>query len=149
MVYLRGIPKPEDLQDVVDEQGRITLPLIGRVSVQGLTTADAETIIENEYVNRGYFRKIDVNVLAQEDEYFVRGEVKKPGRYPLVRDLTLLQAITAAGGYTDFAKRSEVRVIHGEEAKAYDAEKIEAQKAKDPLVKRGDIIIVERRGFLP
>ena len=147
MIYLRGIFIPEDLKNVVDENGRINLPLIGTVVVQGKTSSEAERLIEKAYIEGGYYNKINVIIVAQEDEYFVRGEVKKENRYPLAGDLTLLQAITAAGGYTDFAKRNQVRIVRGEQVLVYDAEKIEQRREQDPLLKPGDVVVVPRKMF--
>ena len=87
-------------------------------------------------------------VVAQEDEYFLQGEVRRPDRYPLSRAMTLLQAVTAAGGFTDFALRSEVKILRRESVLLFDAKKIEKMLDKDPIIKPGDIIVVQRRWLL-
>ncbi len=147
VVYLRGIPQQEDVRDVVDDTGSITLPLLGNMTVEGKSTAEAELEIETAYVDGGFYRKINVIIVAQEGEYFVRGEVKREGRYPVSGDLTLLQAIAAAGGYTDFARRSRVKVIHDQQDMTFDADEIEKGRAPDPVIRNGDIIVVPRRLF--
>jgi len=147
-VSLRGIPTPEEIQGEVDEQGSITLPLVGPVKVAGLASSEAERTIEKAFVDGGYYRKITVIVVAQEDYYFVQGEVRNQGRFPLVGEMTLLQAIAAAGGYTEYAKPSRVRVMRGDQILHHDAERISRRMDPDPLVKRGDIIVIERRVFL-
>jgi len=144
-IYLRGIPQPEDIIDVIDDLGNVNLPLTGRVRIEGKTTSEAEVLIEKRYIEGGYYKNINVIVVAQADEYFVRGEVKREGRYPLIGDLTLLKAIATAGGYTDYAKSSRIQVISGKKILAFDARKIERLKAEDPLIKPGDVIIVPRR----
>jgi len=143
-ISLRGIPQPDEIQDVVDDLGWVTLPLIGNVPVEGLTTAEAEKAIVDRYIEAGIYSKINVTIVAQEAEYFVQGEVQKVGRYPLAGELTLLQAIAAAGGYTDFANPRKIRVIRGNEVKQYNAVRIEARREEDPLIKSNDIIIVPR-----
>jgi polysaccharide export outer membrane protein len=147
-VSLRGIPNPEDLQVEVDESGCITLPLIGPIKVTGQTSSAAERTIEKEFVEGGYYRRITVIVVAEEDFYFVQGEVKSPGRFPLAGDMTLLQAIAAAGGYTDYAKPSKVRIMRGDEILYFNVERITRRRDPDPFLKRGDIVVVERRIFL-
>ena len=144
-ISLMGIPTPQDVHDVIDGLGNITLPLIGKLRVEGMTTAEAEALIEKLYIDGGFYTKIDVIVVAQEGEYFVRGEVKHEGKFAVRRELTLLQAIAEAGGFTDYAKTSEVRVIRGSQESRYNTVRIEDRKEKDPLVKAGDIVIVPRR----
>lgn len=147
VVYLRGIPKSEDIMEVVDELGSVTLPLIGTVKVKGKATSEAENLIEKIYIDGGYYNKINVIIVAQADEYFVRGEVKREGRYPLSGDLTLLQAIAVAGGYTDYANRRKVQLIRSDKKLFFNASKIEHRKEKDPLIRPEDIIVVHRRWY--
>lgn len=148
VIYLRDIPVPDQIKDEVDASGTVNLPLIGIVQVEGRTTSEVEDLIEKAYIDGGFYVKMSAIVTAEEDEYFVRGEVKREGRYPLTRDVSLLQAIAAAAGYTDYAKEREIKVIRGEEVFVYDGVRIEERKDKDPLIKPGDIIIVQRKIFL-
>jgi len=144
-ISLRNIPRPEDVRERVDEVGDVTLPLIGKIRVVGMSTSQAEDTIKQAYITGGYYRKIDVIVVAEAGLYYVRGEVKRPGSFPISGDVTLVQAITTAGGYTDFAKRSKVKIRRGQEDRVYDADRIEDGEAPDPLVKANDTIIVSRR----
>ena len=147
IIYLRGIPKPEDIVEIVDGLGFVSLPYLPPVKVVGITTSEAETRIERAYIDGGYYSRITVIVVAQEEEYFVRGEVKRPGRYALAGDTTLLQAIVTAGGYTDFANPRKIRVSRGEEIEVFNGERIEQRKDPDPLIEAGDIVIVPRGWF--
>ncbi|MFC1497369.1 polysaccharide biosynthesis/export family protein [Verrucomicrobiota bacterium] len=144
-IYMRGIPNPEDISDVVDGQGNINLPLVKTIKVEGSTSFEAESAIEKAYINGGYYKKINIIIVEQQGEYFVRGEVKKEGKFPLSGNLTLLRVIAVAGGYTDYAKRSQIKIIRGDKVIYVDASRIEKLKDKDPPVKSGDIIIVPRR----
>lgn len=144
-IYLRGIPKPEELQDIVDDQGNISLSLLGLVSVAGKTTSEVEREIEKAYVAGGYYTQINVIVVSQEANYFVRGEVKREGQYDLQGDMTLLQAIAAAGGYTRFANARAINIIREDEIIEADAVRIEDRKADDPRIKPDDIIVVPKR----
>lgn len=148
MISLRGIPRPEDVSEVVDDDGHINLPLIGLVKIEGISTAEAEKAIQSAYVSGGFYRDINVIIVAQEDAVFVRGEVTRPGKYPLVGDTTLLMAIAAAGGYTDYANPRKIRVIRGDEVHNLNATRIEARQEDDFLLHPNDIVIVERRIFL-
>ena len=148
IIYLRDIPVPDEIKDEVDASGTVNLPLIGIVQVEGKATAEVEDLIEKAYIDGGFYVKMSAIVTAEEDQYFVRGEVKREGRYPLTRDVTLLQAITTAGGYTDYAKERDLKIIRCEEVLVYDGGKIEERKDKDPLIKPGDIVVVPRKIFL-
>jgi polysaccharide export outer membrane protein len=152
MIELRGIPVSEQIRSEIDELG-VNLPLIGRIKIaEGVTTFDAEKLIEKAYIDGGFYTKINVIVTTQEDEYFIQGEVKMEGKYLMTGDRTLLQAISTAGGYTDFAKKSQVKVIRGQgkdkQILYFDCERIGVMKEKDALIKPGDIIVVPRRWFL-
>jgi len=145
-LHLRGIPSPEEVLEVIDDLGGVSLPLIGVVKLAGLTTSEAEKKITDAYVKSGYYTSITIIVVPADEEYFVRGEVKREGRYPITGDLTLLQAIATAGGYTDYAKSSKISVMReGEASMIYDASKIEKRRAPDPWIKPGDIIVVPKR----
>jgi len=145
VISLRGIPSREDIEDVIDDEGNITLPLIGTVTIERRTTSEAERMIEKAYTEGKYYSKINVIVVAPDYEYFVRGEVQRPGRYPLAGDLTLLQIIAAAGGYTDFAKRAKIEIRRGGSVLECNANRIDKGRERDPLIKPGDIIMVPRR----
>jgi hypothetical protein len=148
-ISLRGIPEPEEVMEVVDDAGQITLPLIGNRRVEGMRTSEAERILTEAYVRDGFYQegKLTVILVAQENEYFVRGEVKGPGRYTLSGDLTLLQALASAGGYTDYARTGKIRVIREDAVLEFDANRIERRRDEDPLVRPGDIIVVPRKIF--
>ncbi|MDP6491677.1 MAG: SLBB domain-containing protein [Kiritimatiellia bacterium] len=145
LVYLMNIPRPEEIREEVDELGAVTLPLIGKINITGLRTSQAEDAIKDAYISGGFYRKIDVIVMADAGTYYVRGEVKRPGSFPLSGDITLIQAIITAGGYTDFAKRSKIKVISGSRDMTFDGDKIEDGEEADPLIKANDTIIVQRR----
>ncbi|MGQ9661429.1 MAG: polysaccharide biosynthesis/export family protein [Kiritimatiellia bacterium] len=145
-ISLLGISPSAEIRDVIDNRGEVTLPYIGNVRLEGLTTDAAEALIEQKYVENGIYRKINVIVIYEEEpQFFVRGEVKNEGRYVLKGEMTLLKAITAAGGYTEYADRRKVRIIRGTQILVFDCEKIDKGKAEDPLIKEDDIVVVPRR----
>lgn len=145
MMSLRGIPRPEEVTDVVDGQGRVKLPHIGGIRVEGLTSADAEEVIEKAYVDQGIYTSINVILVAQEDAFFVQGEATRPGKYPLAGDTSVLLAISAAGGYTDYGNPRKIRVIRGDKVFNLNAERIEQRADDDFLIESNDIIIIERK----
>ena len=92
----------------------------------------------------------DIVSVAAKELYFVTGEVARPGQYELERGLTLMQAITQAGGLGKFASQ-EVELHRGSgEAKrilTFDLARIRRGKEPDPAIEAGDVIIVKRRFF--
>jgi polysaccharide export outer membrane protein len=107
----------DDLSRVsrVDAKGMINLPLIGEVKVYGLTLRDAEQMIANAYRDGRFLRNpqvtINVEIYAIR-EISVQGQVKNPQRVALPAESTMsvLEAVTKCGGFTDTAKGTEVRV---------------------------------------
>ena len=147
-VGLYGIPNQIEVKESIDNFGSISLPLIDVIKIVGLGTSAAERKIRDAYINSGFYTDLSVVVMAMADEYFIRGEVKRVGNYELLGDRTLLQAITVAGGYTDYAKLSKVTILRLDEApKVFDCHKIAKRRIADPLIHPGDIIIVPRRIF--
>ena len=147
MVSLRGIPVAEDNKNIIDGLGEVTLPYIGQVRVAGLTASDAERLIESTYVEKGIYRSVNVIVVAEDKVYFVQGEVAKQGKFSMSGDVTLLQAITEAGGYTPFANRRSVKIIRGEQVLFFNARDIANGRETDPVIASDDIIVVLKSVF--
>ena len=98
----------------VSNSGDVYLPLIDYVHVAGLTTEEAQTLIEKRLSDGGFLKNPHVAVFV--DEYAsqgasVLGEVTKPGVYPVLGEQRLFDLISAAGGFTDKAGRS-ITVTH-------------------------------------
>ena len=86
----------------VDGQGMVTLPLINRVKVQGLTVSDASAQIAR-LLAEGYIVNPQVNVFVKnfrEQKASILGQVTKPGVYDINAKTTLLELISMAGGLT-------------------------------------------------
>ncbi len=107
----------EDLSRItrVDARGLINLPLVGEVKVFGLTLRDAEQAIASAYRDGRFLRNPQVTVTVEVyavREISVQGQVKNPQRVmlPPESSMTVLEAITKCGGFSDSAKGTEVRV---------------------------------------
>ncbi len=99
----------------VDSKGTVNLPLVGEVRVFGQTLSDAERTIEAAYRDGRFLRNPQVTVSVEEyapREVSINGQVKNPGRFPLPVEstMTVLDLVTKAGGFTDTAEGTEVRV---------------------------------------
>ena len=92
----------------------------------------------------------DVVSVSAKQRYFITGEISKPGQYDLSPGMTLMQAISQAGGQGKFASQT-VEVHRGgdgdKEILAFDLSHIRKGKASDPVIEAGDVLIVRRRFF--
>lgn len=98
----------------VGPDGIVTFPLIGPVKVGGLDVAGAEAAITDKL--RRFLINPQVSVFIKEygnKLVYVLGEVKNPGSYPLPTEapLSVLEAVTLAGGFTPYAAIDRARVI--------------------------------------
>jgi polysaccharide biosynthesis/export protein len=93
--------------------GLISLPLIGDIQAAGLTAdALAQRITERLKQYFATTPSVSVSVKAINSySVFVLGEVAKPGKYQLKSYITVLQAISTAGGFTDYAKKNRLQVV--------------------------------------
>ncbi len=140
-------PEPFACTHVVDEQGRVNLPLIGSMEVAGKTCADAQKLIEKRYIDDKYYKVITVVIVPPESEYSLAGEVLRPGPYPLTRNLTVLQALGRGGRFTEYADPTKIRLIRGSEIIVINAEEIRKGRQKDVVVVPGDVIEVPRTWY--
>lgn len=86
---------------LVDAGGRLALPLVGEVTAGGMTTSELANLIGEKLQQRvGLVSRPDASVeVAQFRPFFVVGQVDKPGAYPYRPRLTVLQAVSLAGGF--------------------------------------------------
>lgn len=148
LINLRGLgQRDEKIEEIVDERGYVTLPFIDEVTAAGQTVSDLERIIQKTYIDRKIYRRINVSVMSAAQSYFVQGEVRQPQRFPLVTGTTVMQAIAAAGGYTDYADPKRVTLTRGRDVRVINMREIERDPLKDVSVESGDVIRVPRSIF--
>jgi polysaccharide export outer membrane protein len=93
----------------VDSEGRITLPLVGEISVRGMTAGALEKIIRGKLIDGAFVKNPQVSVFLAEyagQMAYVTGEVTRPGAYALLRSHRLLDLISVAGGLTSRASNT-------------------------------------------
>ncbi len=124
----------------VDSTGAISVRLLGRMQVKGLTVAEIEQALYDQYRSRGYFKNPRISIeLTNLRPFYILGEVEKRGSYPYVTGLTVAQAVAIANGYTYRASRTRITIQHvgGKELPA----------SEDTPVLPGDIVRVPERFF--
>jgi polysaccharide biosynthesis/export protein VpsN len=148
VVNLMGTRERQSIESRVDDQGNVTLPLIDQIRAEGLSGSQLARDIRETYISRKIYNDINVNILIpSQDFYYIRGEVRQPGRYPLGSGVTLMQAIAAAGGFTEYASERRTRVIRGDEVQRHNVKDYEKNPDRDVPVLAEDVIIVPRSMF--
>ena len=102
----------------VRPDGRISLPLINDVQAAGLTAAQLAAVIADGL--RKYITNPQVTVGVTEinsRRVYVTGEVTRPGAFPLLPNMTVLQALSSSGGFSQFAKLKSIYVLRTEDGK--------------------------------
>lgn len=144
-VALSGLPDPiEPHTEPIMDDGTITMPDIGKVQAAGRTAGELQNEIHDRYVP-DYYKHITVTVSTGDRVYYVRGEVKNPGRQLYVGETTVTKAITSAGDFTDFANHRNVVLIraNGQQIKV-NCNKVLSGEETDPPVYPGDQIVVHK-----
>ena len=133
----------------VRPDGKISMPLLGDVQAAGFTPAQlAQTVSERlkKYLTAPQVTVILTQINSQ--RVYVTGEVTRPGAYPVLPGMTILQAITSAGGLTQFANTKKIFLMRDENhvQTKYPfsyKEVLDGRKADENLtVKAGDTIVV-------
>lgn len=96
----------------VDENGYLTMPIIGEIKCSGKTRFELAREIEQKIISGGYISDPMVNVQLSDIRFSVLGEVKGPGQYDIDNDrVTILDALAMAGDMTLYGVRDDVTVI--------------------------------------
>ena len=143
-VTIYAPPEPFTCFHVVDEDGRLNIPLLGPMTVGGKSCGEAQRSIERAYIDQKIYKTVTVIIVPPEGEYTVSGEMIRPGPYPLTRDQTLLQALGRAGRYTEFADKSRVILTRGNERVEISLDDIRDGRRRDVVIIPGDVIEVPR-----
>jgi polysaccharide export outer membrane protein len=130
----------------IDEDGNISLQLVGHIKAAGLTPSELAEHIQANYVPR-YYVRCNATVLVAQRFFYVGGEVHNPSRFPWSEDMTLLKAINTASGFSDYANRRKVQLIHGKQQWEFDCEELQRNPSKDVPIRPGDTITVPRSIF--
>ena len=105
--------EPElDREALVQPDGTISFPLVGQIAAAGETPAAVQADIVKRIEQYIPEPVVTVELLeARGNKVYVIGEVEKPGEYQLGRPISVVQAISLAGGFTPFAGRGKIQVL--------------------------------------
>ena len=98
--------------------GKITFPLLGDIQASGRTSLEIKKDIETGLKDFVENPVVTVTVKKPDSQkFYILGEIKNTGEYPLIKDLTVLQAFALAGGFTDWASKKEIILFRNEDGK--------------------------------
>lgn len=133
----------------VDPNGNIDFPLLGTLHVAGLNRYGVSELIKREIISRELVKDPVVTVEYLNAKISVLGDVKNPGDYPIERDnMTLMQAISAAGDLNITGLRSNVLVVREDNGKdiAYRVDLTDPKSLMESpayYLRQNDIVYVE------
>ena len=132
----------------VGVDGLFSYPLVGEVSAKGLTASQLASTITTS-LKAGYLREPQVSVFVKEfnsKKVFVLGEVRKPGTFRYEDKMTIVQAVTLAGGLKALAAKDRLiltRLVEGDEKKfVVPFERISQGRVSNIFLQPGDIVFV-------
>ncbi|MEX2608156.1 MAG: polysaccharide biosynthesis/export family protein [Kiritimatiellia bacterium] len=138
----------EQIETKIDADGNIKLRFIGTVKAKDLSTTELEREIKAEYTERQkIYRDITVRVVVPNTFYFIGGEVRQPGRFPMMGRVTLSQAVVAAGNFTEWANNRRIVLVRNNERAVINFREIMRDPTRDVELLAGDVITVERSTF--
>jgi polysaccharide export outer membrane protein len=143
--------KEPDISRVVPVRpdGKITLPLVNDVQASGLTTTQLAAMIAEGL--KKYITSPQVTVGVTEinsRKIFVQGEVARPGAFPLLPNMTVLQALASSGGFTQFAREKKIYILRMEDGRQVKhpfnyKEAVSGKNVEQNIIlEGGDIIVV-------
>ncbi len=146
--------KVPDLSKImqVSELGTINYPLVGEIVAGGRTPREVEQEL-TKLLGAKYLQNPQISVFVKEynsQRITVEGAVKKPGVYPIIGGMSLIQAIAVAGGFENSADETVllIRQKNGvSSAGKFDVSKMRQGKAQDVQLEVGDVIIAPTSDF--
>jgi polysaccharide biosynthesis/export protein len=129
----------------VRPDGKITVPLVGDVDAAGQTPIELTRYLAD--LLDKYLNHPDVNVFVTEvrsKKYYIDGEVNHPGSFPLVTPTTVLEALSHAEGFKDFANIKKIRILRDGKVYLFNFKDVTKGKHMEEniTVENGDHIIV-------
>jgi polysaccharide biosynthesis/export protein len=135
---------------LVNKEGEIDLPGVGKLYVLGMTKNEVKDAIEAKFSKDYRDPKVEIAILNL--SVSVQGSVSSPGIYPLMREkTTLLEVLSQAGGIDQFGKNRLVKIVRGvgqkrdPEILIFDLRQIDAIRTEDMYIQDRDIVYVEPR----
>lgn len=113
LLHIAVWKEPELTQNaVIRPDGKISFPLIGEVSVAGLSVVDAQHLLADKLHTILAAPQVMITVSEiHSRQVYITGEVGHPGAYPLPSTMNVLQLIASAGGLTEYAHKKGIYIL--------------------------------------
>lgn len=115
-VVFSGAPELNTKQKI-QANGKVSLPTIGDVSASGRSITSFQSQLTSMYQPHLQDPNVVVSLVSASAGVYVSGEVMRPGKIPLDRPMTALEAVMEAGGFTKFANPKQVIVVRNEKGR--------------------------------
>jgi polysaccharide export outer membrane protein len=126
----------------LSDAATLSFPILGELRLSGKTVGELERLIGDGLRGR-YLVNPQVNVTINEyRSFYINGQVEKPGGYPYIPGLTIIKAISLAGGFKERASKDKIFIIRETDP----GQKRERAGLNVP-VEPGDIVTVEESFF--
>ena len=126
----------------LSDAATISYPILGELRLSGKTVGELERLIGDGLRGR-YLVNPQVNVTINEyRSFYINGQVEKPGSYPYIPGLTVIKAISLAGGFRERASKEKIYII-----REGDPKQKREQVGLNVPVEPGDILTIEESFF--
>ena len=133
---------------IVAPDGTVSLPLLNSVHVAGMTTGEVAQALRSKLAGYIVNPQVTVSVVTVHSrQVFVLGQVTKPGSYPLLGPLNVLQVIAMAGGLTPYAKHDGIMILRDGKSGTekirfnYD-DAVRGNRTQNVFLRPGDTVVV-------
>ena len=132
---------------LIDNNGNISFPVLGKIKLVGLTRTQSEELIHSLLKDKGYLKNPTVEVRVLNSQFTVLGEVNSPGTYNfLENNMNILKAISMAGDLTINGERDNVKLIRSTDGKnfVHNIDLTSAKYLSSPYfqIYSGDVLII-------
>lgn len=148
VVDVLGVEEIKEREIVVDNAGRISIPLVGSILAVGNTPEQLAAQIQSR-LRQNYMRdpQVSVNLKESKSQFVtVEGQVFQPGNYPILGDMRLTRAVASAKGLAEFAELENIvvlRTVSGRRyAGVYNLAAIRRGNYPDPEIYANDVVVV-------
>ena len=126
----------------LDGNGMLSYPLIGNIDARGMTPSELQATI-SQRLDKDWVNNPSVSVeVSTRRPFYVVGEVQKPGSYPYVTDMSVLNAIATAGGQTYRANMGNFYI-----KRKQDGRVVRVVATQESVLQPGDTVVVRERFF--
>jgi polysaccharide export outer membrane protein len=129
----------------VRKDGNVWLPVIGPVLAEGQTLVEFEAALRKAASRFYVDPQVSVEILEHESQkFFVVGEVRQPGAFPVDGDTTLLEALTLAGGVPETGDLTSATVVRGGKQLPIDLHSLAKQGdlSRNVFMRAGDVVFI-------